>query len=296
MHLKKAIPLINLLLISALIFISCSGGNPPFTDEFPKETATVKKQIDESEHQLKSNTLSYGGEWKRTEVIRGAGADLSIYNETDGEFHFRLTAFWGDHFGDISGIAEKVEGNNGFFNIEANANHGGGVLNFHINEKSVLILSYEGDSVALDFGQNVIPDGTYTLDEPIYESDHYPLLVFGSEKMIDKVKALMVETNEFDDETAFLNLLTVMTAGIPEIAEPGRYKGYLPPGRSMEVDLIVTADDHVHILAHNLDERPYVFYTTHITYFGQDIYPEGLDIPSHGEIEPVYHPGTGLGD
>ncbi len=290
MSIKYRALLFTITTILSFTFVSCT--KPPENSETVQGDPTIATEPS-SINEPELEAPNYSGEWKRTGVIRGAGADLTITNEKDDGFDFRLTAFWGDHFGDIYGRGIKKDSGEAAYIIEPEEPHEGGVLNFMINEENFLIVSYEGDHSALDFGQNALPDGTYTLRDPDYISDKYPMLVFGDEKMLNRVKALMVETNEFDDESAFYNLITIMKAGMPELVGPHRYKGYLPPGRSMTVDLIITENDDVHILAHNLDERPYVFYTTHIDYYGHGVYPEGLDIPPDVEIEPVYHPNAG---
>ena len=229
----------------------------------------------------KKESVFFSGNWNRTGIIRACASSLKITNETGNSFDFELDVFHGDHFGVLSGTAIKDTPRKAEFIIEAaEGYHNGGVLKFVIDEEDKnLNLSFEGDIVALDFGQNVVPDGDYVLGKPYYVSDNYPSLVFGSERVQNKVRRLMTETNENRDDTAYRILLEVMKEGLPELVESGRYKGFIGSGHEMGVDLYISPEEEICIMAYGLEEGQYVFYTSEIIYHGWMTYPEYLVIP-----------------
>jgi hypothetical protein len=239
----------------------------------------------------------FEGEWGRTGVIRAGTAQLSVTGETRSGFSFSLTAYWGDHVGLLIGTAEKESPVEAVYLIEANELHEEGALRFLLEETAEpqITVSFEGDPNALDFGLNVVPDGAYIKGEPVYVSDSYPLLVFKTQELLSKVKELITSTNESGDDLAYENLLYVLREGIPEIVEPGRYKGFFGSGQMMGADLLVSEDGQIYLMAYGLDRRSYVFYTTDIAYHGWMTIPEFLDIDERiaGEVEFAYNGNLG---
>lgn len=287
MSVSKKILIFIIFIVIALLSVSCStkpdsnnpeipipdgpslGVNSQQNNSLPAEEALTKKE-----------PVSFSGYWNRTEIIRAGASSLKITNETDNNFDFELDTFWGDHFGVLSGTAVKDTLGKAEFTIEAAGYHNGGVLGFVMDEEiKNLNLSFEGDIAALDFGQNVVPDGVYVLGEPYYVSDNYPLLVFGNEKIQDKIRKLMTETNENRDDTAYHMLLKVMKEGLPELVEPGRYKGFIGSGHETGVDLYISPKEEICIMTYGLEEGQYVFYTSEVIYHGWMTYPEYLVIP-----------------
>ncbi len=126
-------------------------------------------------------------------------------------------------------------------------------------------------------------------------SDSYPLLVFKTQELLSKVKELITSPNESGDDLAYENLLYVLREGIPEIVEPGRYKGFFGSGQMMGADLLVSEDGQIYLMAYGLDQRSYVFYTTDIAYHGWMTIPEFLDIDERiaGEVEFAYNGNLG---
>ena len=284
---KKPLIFIIFIVITSLL-VSCSiksdnnNSEVPIPDELSSEINNLQNNSPSVENSLtKKESALFSGDWNRTGIIRAGASSLKITNETGNNFDFELNAFWGDHFGVLSGTAIKDTLGKAEFIIEAAGGyHNGGVLKFAIDEEDKnLSLSFEGDIIALDFGQNVVPDGDYVLGKPYYVSDNYPSLVFGSERVQDKIRKLMMETNENRDDTAYHMLLKVMKEGLPELVEFGRYKGFIGSGYEMGVDLYISPEEGICIMAYGLEEGQYVFYTSEIIYHGWMTYPEYLEIP-----------------
>ena len=280
---RNSCGLIALFIVLPMFLSSCAAqtedGPPEFsapaTSKAPPSVYAPAETPDEASPD--KDESFFEGDWARTDVIRYAAASLTITDETETGFDFTLTAYWGDHSGELSGEATKTSAGEAVFHAAANAAHGEGALRF----------SDFGDLNAVDFGQNVLPDGLYVKGEPEYESDGYPMLVFGDEAMMEKTKALMANAAELGDDTAYQNLLAVMREGLPELVGPGWYKGFLPPGRAMGADLCISPDGHICLMAYGLDERPYVFYTTDIEYHGWLRFPEYLELPESVDPEEV---------
>jgi hypothetical protein len=122
---------------------------------------------------------------------------------------------------------------------------------------------------------------------PDAASDEYPMLVCSSEEILLKIKELITSTNEEGDDTAFNNLLYVMREGLAELAEPGRYKGFILPEREMGADLYISPAGHIYLMAYGLDDSKYVFYTTDIAYHGWLEFPDFLDIDDSVDMEDI---------
>ena len=270
------------------------------------ESVLVSAAVTTAVTKTPDSAALFEGAWQRTEVIRQNAADLTITDETAESFVFHLTAYWGDHFGELSGSAEKQGPREAVYNVEATGLQEGGTLRFTVQDggEPTISLCYEGAWDALDFGQNVVPDGQYVRGTPEYTSDGYPLLVCSGEETLEKIRELITSTNEEGDATAFDNLIFVMREGLPEIAEPGRYLGFTLPGREMGADLYISPAGHIYLMAYGLDDRKYVFFTTDIAYHGWLQFPEFLAVGDSVDPEEVdfeyngflWQPDAGLGD
>lgn len=290
---KKTCGLVALLITLPVVIFSCvprtAGGVPQSSAPSNKPaTPTAYTPADNKDGTSPNETIRFfEGDWTRTNVIRYAAAVLTITDETEAGFDFDLTAYWGDHTGQLSGEAIKISTEEAVFRIDATDLYDEGVLRFSDFGNGQLCLSFEGDLNAADFGKNVLADGLYVKGEPEYESDGYPMLVFGGEVLMEKTRALMMNATELGDDTAYENLLTVMREGLPDLVGPGWYKGFMSPARMMGADLFITPDEHICLMAYGLDERPYVFYTTDIQYHGWLRFPEYLELEERVDSEEV---------
>lgn len=294
--------LITLLIVFPMFLSSCvaqtgkglsESSAPVMTPTPPSVSVSVEAP---NEEPWDKDETFFEGDWARTDVIRYASASLTITDETEKNFAFILTAYWGDHSGMLSGEATKISSVEAVYHIDAGAIHGEGTLRFSDFDDGKLVLNFEGDLNAMDFGQNVLPDGIYVKGEPEYESDGYPMMVFGDEATMERTKALIANSNEISDDTAYENLIVVMREGLPVQVGPGRYKGFLLPGNTMGADLYISHDRHIYLMAYGLDERPYVFYTTDVQYHGWLRFPEYLELPESVDSEEINFVYNGYND
>lgn len=286
---KKACGLLALVIVLSAFLTSCatqtSGGPPkPAASATPSAHAPAEAPDGAAPD---GTSQFFEGDWARTGVIRYAAAALTITEETEKEFYFILTAYGGDHMGELAGRAEKRSCKEAVCILNTSALHNGGTLRFLFSGSGELSLSFEGDINALDFGQNVLPAGLYVKGEPEYESDGYPMLVFGGEALREKTMALMTDSTGLGDDTAYDNLIDVMREGLPELVGPGRYRGFMTPRREKGADLYISPDGHIYLMAYGLDNQPYVFYTTDIRYHGWLQFPEYLELPENFDPEKV---------
>jgi len=199
----------------------------------------------------------FDGEWSRTNVSGGDGADLTIKNVTGKFFEFYLFAFHGDNLGELEGTAFFTAENKAVFDHEDDYLEQGAKLEFVLDAGELFVsVSYEGDWYPLG-GVGVVFDGEYTKGVPVYTNADIEEEVLGDNA--ERVRDLLGEAD-------FECLLEVLHRGENYWAPELTFSG-LVRGAGMQAELLIDGDKIYCLLLNRYGENGgYRFYTNDRNY------------------------------
>ena len=106
---KKLIVPVSILIILALFVASYFLFLSPSPVTAPKEIPENYKQTNISEN-IQNTEISFVGTWQGLNNSGNLSSDLTITQNDNNTLQFELNAYYGDHFGNLSGIA-LINGN-----------------------------------------------------------------------------------------------------------------------------------------------------------------------------------------
>lgn len=244
------------LLLMVLILVGCKNGNSN------EHTSSLNNgEISEVISEEKVDTVSYEGEWNRTDVASYEWARITISNWVEDEsFYVVLLANYADYGGPIEGTATFVSEDtavvydeNLMKTFQGQAGDYG--VYFQFKEDSIIITHNE--DVRLWFGGAgiVTAEGTYIQGEPEYTNVTDVSTIF-TEEELKEIQRLLGD----EYETMFEWVIEMGETEEYSLTEGTLWKAYYPPYGAVWCNILIYNDDSICIEG-SYGENGYWFYS-----------------------------------
>ncbi len=244
------------LLLMVFVLVGCKNGN------LNEHTSSLNNgEISEVISEEKVDTVSYEGEWNRTDVASYEWARITISNWVENEsFDVILDATYSYYSGTVRGTAQFITPNTAVLYdedvmdiYEDSSNDCGVYFKFENNK---IIVTHD-NYLRMWFGGGGIAtaEGTYIQGTPEYINS-YDVTELYSEQELEEIKKLLGEDYEY-------MFVFVVEYGVVEEVEMegGRYyKAYIPPYGAERCNILIYDDGNIYIDGSNYD-KTYWFYS-----------------------------------
>lgn len=199
-------------------------------------------------------SLSFTGEWSRTNTVRACAAYIKITNQRGYLFDFIFEGYYAANSGTLDGTATILDSKKAMYSMHSYDNDEIINITFELRD-GLMHVDASDNSFGLGFGHNVFIEGDYTRGNPRYTNENIVNEIFPDEMIKQKMRDLL-------GNGAYNDMIMVMEMGFDYTQLPEgqlTYSGFVP-GIGVGFDLMIN-EDKIYCLGYCLGQGGYTFYT-----------------------------------